>query len=146
MKLSVAQVTKNKERQKNLFWNNFFLYDRIIHEHGYTQEECAQYRQVVYSNTIQSMIAIIRALGTLKVEFGHSDRAVSYLFPGFIVVVLFLFWNIHKFGYKSIEFPSGLANVESSIVLMYFNERKVMCLRLLWWPPENNLYVNYNNL
>lgn len=48
---------------------------KIIHEHGYTQEECAQYRQVVYSNTIQSMIAIIRALGTLKVEFGHSDRA-----------------------------------------------------------------------
>lgn len=50
---------------------------RIIHEHGYTQEECAQYKQVVYSNTIQSMIAIIRALGTLKVEFGHMDRAVS---------------------------------------------------------------------
>lgn len=50
---------------------------RIIHEHGYTQEECAQYKQVVYSNTIQSMIAIIRALGTLKIEFGHMDRAVS---------------------------------------------------------------------
>lgn len=50
---------------------------KIIHEHGYTQEECAQYRQVVYSNTIQSMIAIIRALGTLKIEFGHMDRAVS---------------------------------------------------------------------
>lgn len=48
---------------------------KIIHEHGYTQEECAQYKQVVYSNTIQSMIAIIRALGTLKVEFGHMDRA-----------------------------------------------------------------------
>lgn len=53
------------------------LITRIIHEHGYTQEECAQYRQVVYSNTIQSMIAIIRALGTLKIEFGHMDRAVS---------------------------------------------------------------------
>ena len=53
------------------------MVDRIIHEHGYTQEECAQYRQVVYSNTIQSMIAIIRALGTLKIEFGNSDRAVS---------------------------------------------------------------------
>ena len=53
------------------------FFTRIIHEHGYTQEECAQYRQVVYSNTIQSMIAIIRALGTLKIEFGHLDRAVS---------------------------------------------------------------------
>ena len=56
-----------------------YFASRIIHEHGYTQEECAQYKQVVYSNTIQSMIAIIRALGTLKVEFGHMDRAVSLL-------------------------------------------------------------------
>lgn len=56
------------------------FFTRIIHEHGYTQEECAQYRQVVYSNTIQSMIAIIRALGTLKIEFGHLDRAVSMHF------------------------------------------------------------------
>ena len=68
-----------------------FLADRIIHEHGYTQEECAQYRQVVYSNTIQSMIAIIRALGTLKIEFGNSDRAVSLFVSYFIVVVLFCF-------------------------------------------------------
>lgn len=48
---------------------------KIIHESGYSAEECLQYKQVVYSNTIQSMIAIIRALGTLKIEFGHPDRA-----------------------------------------------------------------------
>lgn len=48
---------------------------KIIHESGYSPEECLQYKQVVYSNTIQSMIAIIRALGTLKIEFGHPDRA-----------------------------------------------------------------------
>ena len=54
-----------------------FSFDRIIHEHGYTKDELLQYKQVVYSNTIQSMIAIIRALGTLKIEFGHPDRAVS---------------------------------------------------------------------
>ena len=62
------------------------------------------------------MIAIIRALGTLKVEFGHSDRAVSYLFPVFIVVVVVC---------------SCFEIYISSIVLMYFNERKVLCLRLL---------------
>ena len=50
---------------------------RIIHEKGYTQEECLQYKPVVYSNTIQSMIAIIRAMSQLKIEFGHPDRAVS---------------------------------------------------------------------
>ena len=36
-----------------------------------------QYRPVVYSNTIQSMVAIIRAMGQLKIDFGHMDRAVS---------------------------------------------------------------------
>ncbi|CAB3999179.1 guanine nucleotide-binding G(i) subunit alpha-1, partial [Paramuricea clavata] len=48
---------------------------KIIHESGYSPEECLQYKQVVYSNTIQSMIAIIRAMGTLKIEFAQSDRA-----------------------------------------------------------------------
>lgn len=48
---------------------------KIIHEKGYSRDECLQYRPVVYSNTIQSMIAIIRAMGQLKVDFSHSDRA-----------------------------------------------------------------------
>nr|AUG84414.1 Gai [Platynereis dumerilii] len=48
---------------------------KIIHEKGYTQEECLQYKPVVYSNTIQSMIAIIRAMGNLRIDFGHGDRA-----------------------------------------------------------------------
>ncbi|XP_045165802.1 guanine nucleotide-binding protein G(i) subunit alpha [Mercenaria mercenaria] len=47
---------------------------KIIHEKGYSQEECLQYKPVVYSNTIQSMIAIIRAMGQLKIDFGHPDR------------------------------------------------------------------------
>ncbi|CAF1601890.1 unnamed protein product, partial [Didymodactylos carnosus] len=33
---------------------------RIIHQHGYSKEEFEQYRPVVYSNTIQSLGAIIR--------------------------------------------------------------------------------------
>lgn len=49
---------------------------RIIHEKGYTQEDCLQYKPVVFSNTIQSMIAIIRAMGNLRIDFGHPDRAV----------------------------------------------------------------------
>ena len=32
---------------------------------------------MVYSNTIQSMIAIIRAMGSLKIDFGDTERAVS---------------------------------------------------------------------
>lgn len=48
---------------------------KIIHDKGYSQDECLQYKPVVYSNTIQSMIAIIRAMGQLKIDFGHPDRA-----------------------------------------------------------------------
>ncbi|KQK74699.1 guanine nucleotide-binding protein G(i) subunit alpha-1 isoform X1 [Amazona aestiva] len=49
--------------------------DRIIHEAGYSEEECKQYKAVVYSNTIQSIIAIIRAMGRLKIDFGDPGRA-----------------------------------------------------------------------
>lgn len=55
----------------------FFLCFRIIHEAGYSEEECKQYKAVVYSNTIQSIIAIIRAMGRLKIDFADQARAVS---------------------------------------------------------------------
>nr|AAB24072.2 G-protein alpha i subunit [Homarus americanus] len=48
---------------------------KIIHETGYSREECEQYRPVVYSNTIQSLMAIIRAMGQLKIDFRDSSRA-----------------------------------------------------------------------
>ncbi|XP_076015032.1 guanine nucleotide-binding protein G(i) subunit alpha-1 [Genypterus blacodes] len=48
---------------------------KIIHEAGYSEEECKQYKAVVYSNTIQSIIAIIRAMGRLKIDFGDFARA-----------------------------------------------------------------------
>ena len=53
---------------------SFFF--RIIHESGYSEDECVQYKPVVYSNTIQSMLAIIRALGTLSIEFSIPERQV----------------------------------------------------------------------
>uniref|UniRef100_A0A915HJD4 Guanine nucleotide-binding protein G(I) subunit alpha n=1 Tax=Romanomermis culicivorax TaxID=13658 RepID=A0A915HJD4_ROMCU len=48
---------------------------KIIHETGYTEEDRKAYRPVVYSNTIQSMMAIIRAMGQLRIDFGRNDRA-----------------------------------------------------------------------
>lgn len=57
--------------------NKFLCFCRIIHEAGYSEEECKQYKAVVYSNTIQSIIAIIRAMGRLKIDFGDAARAVS---------------------------------------------------------------------
>jgi len=57
---------------------------RIIHEAGYSEEECKQYKAVVYSNTIQSIIAIIRAMGRLKIDFGDAARAVSHRIGGLV--------------------------------------------------------------
>jgi guanine nucleotide-binding protein G(i) subunit alpha len=47
---------------------------KIIHETGYSLEECEQYRPVVYSNTIQSLMAIIRAMGQLRIDFADPQK------------------------------------------------------------------------
>lgn len=53
---------------------------KIIHELGYSKEECEKYTPVVYSNAIQSLMAIIRAMGTLRIDFADSSKAVSVFF------------------------------------------------------------------
>ena len=47
---------------------------KIIHMDGYSKEDFEQYREVVYSNTIQSLATIIRAMETLNIQFGSNDR------------------------------------------------------------------------
>jgi len=49
---------------------------RIIHEQGYTQDECLSYKPVIYSNTIQSMMAIVKAMQQLNIDFGHAESSV----------------------------------------------------------------------
>ncbi|CAM9974992.1 guanine nucleotide-binding protein G(i) subunit alpha-2-like [Lethenteron reissneri] len=48
---------------------------KIIHEAGYSPEECRQYAAVVFSNTIQSIVAIVRAMASLKVSFADPACA-----------------------------------------------------------------------
>ena len=66
---------------RDLFSHHFslYLYFRIIHDGGFTTEDNKQYKPVVYSNTIQSLVAIIRAMGTLSIPFGDSEREVRIL-------------------------------------------------------------------
>ena len=52
---------------------------RIIHEDGFSGDDVKQYKPVVYSNTIQSLAAILRAMDSLGIEFGDKDRKVSLL-------------------------------------------------------------------
>jgi len=47
---------------------------KIIHMQGYSSEEYMQYRPVVYSNTIQSMVAMLRAMEALSVGFASQER------------------------------------------------------------------------
>lgn len=51
---------------------------KIIHESGFTAEDYKQYKPVVYSNTVQSLVAILRAMGNLSVPFGSPEREVSF--------------------------------------------------------------------
>ena len=45
---------------------------KIIHQDGYSKEDFVQYRPVVYSNTIQSLGAIIRAMNMLNIHFNEQ--------------------------------------------------------------------------
>lgn len=53
------------------------IFFRIIHEDGFSGEDVKQYKPVVYSNTIQSLAAIVRAMDTLGIEYGNKERRVS---------------------------------------------------------------------
>lgn len=59
---------------------------RIIHESGFTAEDYKQYKPVVYSNTVQSLVAILRAMGNLSIPFGAVDREVRA--ANFIVLLI----------------------------------------------------------
>ncbi|CAI4223390.1 unnamed protein product [Auanema sp. JU1783] len=44
---------------------------RILHAHGFSQEESDQQRGVVYNNTVQAMAQILRAMNTLNIPFSN---------------------------------------------------------------------------
>lgn len=49
---------------------------RIIHQDGYSLEECLEFIAIIYSNTLQSMLAIVRAMNTLNIQYGDTARQV----------------------------------------------------------------------
>lgn len=49
---------------------------RIIHQDGYSLEECLEFIAIIYSNTLQSMLAIVRAMTTLNIQYGDAARQV----------------------------------------------------------------------
>lgn len=59
-------------------FKNTLHFHRIIHEDGYSEDECKQYRAVVYSNTIQSIMAIVKAMASLKINYSNPSRMVRH--------------------------------------------------------------------
>ncbi|KAE9415840.1 hypothetical protein Angca_008376 [Angiostrongylus cantonensis] len=47
---------------------------RILHDHGFSQEEADQQKGVVYNNTVQAMAMILRAMNSLKITFDDPAR------------------------------------------------------------------------
>ncbi|GAA6092078.1 guanine nucleotide-binding protein G(o) subunit alpha isoform X1 [Tachysurus ichikawai] len=54
---------------------------KIIHEDGFSGDDVKQYKPVVYSNTIQSLAAIVRAMDTLGLEYGDKERKLLACMP-----------------------------------------------------------------
>uniref|UniRef100_H3BED5 G protein subunit alpha transducin 2 n=1 Tax=Latimeria chalumnae TaxID=7897 RepID=H3BED5_LATCH len=48
---------------------------RIIHQDGYSEEECLEFKAIIYGNILQSILAIIRAMSTLGIDYGDVSRA-----------------------------------------------------------------------
>lgn len=73
-----ARLTSLHTCNKKRFMNISFVFLRIIHEDGYSEDECKQYRAVVYSNTIQSIMAIVKAMASLKINYSNPSRVVRH--------------------------------------------------------------------
>lgn len=58
---------------------------KIIHQDGYSPEECLEFKSVIYGNVLQSILAIIRAMSTLGIDYAEPSCAVRdscYLVQG----------------------------------------------------------------
>lgn len=42
---------------------------KIIHKNGYSEQECMEFKAVIYSNTLQSILAIVKAMDTLGIDY-----------------------------------------------------------------------------
>jgi len=47
---------------------------KILYKEGYSEKERFYYRHVVFANVVQSMVAIVKAMSSLKIEFDHPER------------------------------------------------------------------------
>lgn len=51
---------------------------RILHQGGYTREEQLEFRAIIYGNILQSVLAIVRGMEMLAIDFGSTASQVSH--------------------------------------------------------------------
>jgi hypothetical protein len=89
---------------------------RIIHEDGFSGDDVKQYKPVVYSNTIQSLAAVLRAMDSLGIEYADKDRKVgtcSLHRAGFIIV--YNQWPFQNLTSKCTALKSSMRTLFSSM-------------------------------
>lgn len=113
------------------------LFSRIIHESGFTSEDFKQYRPVVYSNTIQSLVAILRAMPNLNIPFANNEREVSTCFKR-----KKLNFYLYVYARVSVYFPSSFKeNVKKKTTFMQRHKKIKNCtLQFLF------LYISTSSL
>jgi len=93
---------------------------RIIHEGGFTSEDNKQFKPVVYSNTIQSLVAIIRAMSALCINFADREREVCSVYCLLclkIYVTYYIRYTVHLFmGSSSHVAGSAMTSCCSTLV------------------------------
>lgn len=50
---------------------------KIIHDNGFSQEEINQQKSVVFSNTVSTMAALLRAMNSLNIPLQRREREVE---------------------------------------------------------------------
>ena len=47
---------------------------KLIHEGGYTRDECESFKEIIYSNTVQSMRVILEAMESLELPLDTQEN------------------------------------------------------------------------
>ena len=47
---------------------------KIINMNGYSKEDFEQYKEIIYSNTVQSLGSIVKAMETLRIPYENPAR------------------------------------------------------------------------
>lgn len=54
--------------------STFIKQMKFLYLRGYNREECETFKSVVHNNAIQSLVVILKAMGTMNISFQDSDR------------------------------------------------------------------------